>query len=296
MRSLVVFLAVGASLACVGSAQADTRVLDPTPNLPWTDPTHHGPLEVLAGTIASHIAKRDVTVRCEGDNAWVALVTGNGGNPGSELGYVAASFYLDGRLAQISPVAEVTGSVCLALQVFGSADAKPTKCAAIVQKTLTVYRTQRVKKLVHGKQVWVTERVASAVVKDVPGPPGPCYANHKQVAPMTAAFWDSYRSDALALLTLAHESIHLSGDVGGVLSNGLFAGDPLAEVHAECYGLKWISYVAQQLGDTADDGDAIAQYAYDTIYPLYKGTSYWSADCVPGGALDVRPPGRTAWP
>ena len=106
------------------------------------------------------------------------------------------------------------------------------------------------------------------------------------------------RATPIAILTLAHESIHLGGVVGGRLSNGLAAGDQQAEAKADCSGMQWMPYVAEQLGDTPDDAQAIATYFWDKIYPLSRAThpEYWSPDCRPGGALDAHLPGATAWP
>jgi hypothetical protein len=58
-------------------------------------------------------------------------------------------------------------------------------------------------------------------------------------------------------------------------------------------------YIAEQLGDTADDAQAIAQYFWDRIYPESRPSAnwgYWSADCRPGGPLDLRPGTATLWP
>ena len=51
---------------------------------------------------------------------------------------------------------------------------------------------------------------------------------------------------------------------------------------------------------TADDGEAIAQYAYDKLYPgyqrvSYNGSPYWSAGCRETGPLDLTP-GDNVWP
>ncbi len=115
---------------------------------------------------------------------------------------------------------------------------------------------------------------------------------------MPASYWTSYSIYAFAILTLAHEAVHLGGIVGGTLANGQQVGDPQAEAKADCYGMQWMPYVAEQLGDSAGDAQAIAEYFYDKIYPIVETNdpSYWSPECRPGGALDIRPPGTTAWP
>ena len=61
--------------------------------------------------------------------------------------------------------------------------------------------------------------------------------------------------------------------------------------------MQWMPYVAEQLGDTPDDALAIARYFWDKVYPLdISHPPYWSADCRPGGALDLHLPGSTSWP
>ena len=52
--------------------------------------------------------------------------------------------------------------------------------------------------------------------------------------------------------------------------------------------MQWMPFVAQQLGATADDAQAIAVYYWDVIYPEYKDAAY-------GQLLVGRvPPGRRA--
>jgi len=168
----------------------------------------------------------------------------------------------------------------------------------------------RVKVTAHGHTSWkwVTKsrtknvQVATEVPTQVTGPPSPCYANGARLPVSDPAFWTSYNSYAYAILALAHESIHLGGAMGTVGSfAGYPLGDQLAEIHAECYGMQWMSWVAEQLGDTSDDALALAQWSYNVRYPslqgtTYRGATYWSADCVSGGSLDIRADKSTAWP
>jgi hypothetical protein len=116
---------------------------------------------------------------------------------------------------------------------------------------------------------------------------------------MTTAYWKAYSTLTEALLTVAHEAIHLSGVVGARFSNGVQGGTTQPEAKATCYGMQWIPYVAQQLGDTPDDGLAIEQYSWDLMDPQLENSvngPYGSADGRPGGAMDMRPAGSTAWP
>ncbi len=292
-RGVPVALAVTAALlsallALVARATADTAPILSSPDLPWSDPNHQTPTELLASQIASHIAGRSVTVQCEGQNDWTNLVEQYGGNPGAELGYVGTQWNsATGQLVSLPNIAMLSADVCLPLQRFASATTKSTTCLASAPAAGTLSAGVR--------------RRAGAAHLPAPRPaqPGPCYlGGDRTAARMPASFWANYTSDALAILTLAHEAVHLSGVVGGTLASGLAVGDPQAEAKANCYGMQWMPYVAEQLGDSPADAQAIADYFWERIYPLTRSAApaYWSADCRPGGALDTRPVGATAWP
>jgi len=253
---------------------ADHAVVPANASLPGTDPRHSTPLEQLAGRIATVIAGRPVTVSCDGEAEWTSAVAQAGGDPAGESGFVATQWLSTGRLLSESATAELSPEICGPLQQFALATTKPTKCP-----------------VKNARLVASTSRIGSAVV--------PCYlGNGRVAAPMTRAFWASYDLTAIAILTLAHESIHLSGVVGGVLSNGVAVGDPEAEAKADCFGMQWMPYVAEQLGDTPDDARAIARWFWEKVYPraLASHPEYWSPDCRPGGALDERPSGTAVWP
>ena len=61
----ITLCAIAVLLACGPTAQSDTAPIPTSPDLPWTNPTHQSSLEVLASQIATHIAGRPVTVKCE---------------------------------------------------------------------------------------------------------------------------------------------------------------------------------------------------------------------------------------
>lgn len=105
---------------------------------------------------------------------------------------------------------------------------------------------------------------------------GPCFANGRELS-RNAPFWNAYFYTAEAQQTLVHESIHLKGDP--------------VEAEAECYGMQWIAYAAEQLGDTADDANAIALWYTTRLYPQREtdAPEYWSAECRAAGALDLTP-------
>jgi len=309
----MVMLRFVALLALVAALTAPAALADsaPIPNdgsLPWSDPNHQTPVEVLGGKIASVIANRAVTVRCLNETDWSAEL-GRLGAPPDLAGVVGAQWHEDGSLAGIDSYTELSPNTCLALQRFAAASSKPTKCSPLVAHSTTTYKTVRVRATVRvrvngkwqSRTVWRTRKVKTTIVRQIPGPLQPCYVNKKAPRAMPDAFWKSYSSSANAILTLAHESIHLAGAVGGVLANGLRVGDPQAEARAECSGMQWMPWVATQLGDSWDDGYAIAAYFYDVMYPGMQGAEsnglpYWSPDCVPGGALDIRPAGEPRWP
>lgn len=274
-------LALSALLAAP-AALADTVAIPPASGLPWTDPAHNSPLELLASRIASRIAGRSVRIVCEGDTDWRALAAQLGFDPARELGFVSVAWTTVNGVPVggpvISNVAQLGPYACYALQQFAVAVTKPTKCPQPAAADTFARRRRDVQ-------------------AQPAGPPGPCFAGDEPLPVRNAnAFWATYGDTAMAMLTLAHEAVHLGGVVGGVLPSGYAVGDPQAEAKAQCYGLQWLPWVAQQLGDTPDDALAIAQWAYTVLYPRYRGTSYWSPQCVPGGALDTRPAGTTAWP
>jgi hypothetical protein len=285
-------LALAGLLAVVGPALGDTAPLLPAVGLPWSDPAHQTPLELLAGRIASRIAGRAVTVRCEGDGDWAELMRRRGGDPSAEQGFVGSKWNgATGQLLEVASTIELSGAaVCLPLAEFAAAASKPTKC--MVVRVASVRGEQRA--AVARRPAGRTKRQTRRVLVQ-----RPCYlGGGRTAASMPPPFWSAYERYATAIQALAHESVHASGVVGGQLPSGLPVGDRQAEAKAECFGMQWIGYLASELGDTPDDGRAIASYVWDMIYPRFRTSNpeYWSADCRPGGALDVRTPGSTAWP
>ncbi len=295
---LLAVIAGASALARAQSALGDTALITTSADLPWADPTYQGPLELLAGQIASHIAGRTVSVHCESDTDWATIIEQTGGDPNAESGFVATSWNgATGQLASSLSIAELASNVCVPLSEFAMATAKPTKCSTPVSAVRNLAANERA--MVRTTATTRKQAVKAKTAKRALRAPGACYmGGGKTAARMPAAFWTAYSNDAIAILTLAHESVHLSGIVGGRLSNGLAVEDQQAEAKADCYGMQWMQYVAEQLGDAPDDAQAIATYFWDNIYPLNRASNpeYWSPDCRPGGALDTRPAGTTAWP
>lgn len=262
--------------------------------VPWTNQAHDTPLELLAGRIATHIAGHPVTVDCESAASWATLAQQIGVAPGSHSGYVATLWNSsDGQLISSSNTAQLAPSICGSLDSFAVAASKPTECSLPAREALSA--RAHAGTLVLQKRARASSKASASALWKLE----PCYlGGGKTAAPMTAAFWANYSTYAVAILTLAHESIHLQGIVGGTLANGVGVGDRQAEAKADCYGMQWMPYVAEQLGDTPADAQAIASYFWDKIYPLDRAASpaYWSGDCRPGGALDIRSASERAWP
>jgi hypothetical protein len=300
-RTVVIVSVVIAAFAAAAASSLAGAPVSKTAGLPWADPAHQGQLELLAGRIASALAGRTVAVRCESPDSWQALATQLGFDVDAELGYVPVSYDPLGQtVADDSTLIELAPQVCLSLQQFASSDPKPTTCTVMIAKRQAVQVRRRV--LVHERvevngrvrvqAVWRVKLVRATVTRVKRSSPRPCFAAGAPVSGMTNAFWSRYADDASAILVLAHEAVHLTQ---------YRAGAPVpapaeAESEAQCVGMQWMPSVAVQLGDTSADAEAIAQYTYDDIYPDFKGTSYWSEGCVPGGRLDRRPGDHRAWP
>ncbi|HET7567964.1 MAG TPA: hypothetical protein VFJ91_08235 [Gaiellaceae bacterium] len=323
MRRLAVVLVVLAAGLAAPAAFADTPTIPATAPTPGTDAGHGTPLEVLASRIASHIAGRTVSVRCWEELYWDALADAGEFDPDRVLGFVLTrSDPETGLFAETATDAELSPAVCEALQTFAQASVKPTKC----RPTVVSYVPTRVKQVVtryrlvhrHGKTTKVPYRVTvtKTVTKRVesPGPPTPCFSGGQPTAEnrvcnddgvcysaattdVAGDYWRDYSGYATAILALAHEPIHLWQAQAGAA----VPPDSLVETQAECYGLQWMPWVATELGATADDAQSIADFTWKLLYPMRAGSDdpalpYWSAGCAPGGELDIRPAGATAWP
>jgi hypothetical protein len=264
-----VFLVAGVAAAlfslAAGTAHADVAAFASDGSDPWTGGAAvTSRLETVAGAIASTVAGRQVSVRCEGDSDWTTIAGGVGFEPSQVLGFVTFTDAYPEDYAELSP------DVCRALQTFAVAAAKPTKCQVAVRTPQTTVRTVHKRKLRRTTYVSVVQ------------PAAPCFANGRALTG-DDPFWTAYFYTAEALQTLVHESIHLEGDP--------------VEANAECYGMQHLAYAAQQLGDTPDDAAAIAQYYATKLYPQRQtqAPAYWSPECHANGALDLTP-NDGVWP
>jgi len=328
-RSTLVAVVVALlALLAAAPAQADFAAVPAGAAAPGSDPNHATPLELLASRIASTIAGRSVSVRCNDETGWNTIAADVGFDPNAELGVVVSPFYYveTGRFLSSATATDLSPTACSSLQQFAQATAKPTKCRAKTTATKTVTRYRLVTRYrwvtSHGRRTRVAYRVkapyTATIKQTVLAPPSPCFLGtpvssgsstlsecwdhscYAVAAREPSSFWNVYDQDAQAILALAHEPIHLWQDQAGAA----VPPDTLVESQAECSGMQWMAYVAEQLGDTPDDAQAIATYFWTIGYPSLQSTSdpysqshpYWSADCVPGGALDIRAAGSTAWP
>jgi hypothetical protein len=103
--------------------------------------------------------------------------------------------------------------------------------------------------------------------------------------PRTCAAADCARvaDVAVALAVVAHESYHVLG-----YSN---------EAQVECYGMQSIWYVANKLGASVAEAQALASLYAARMYANRRTQTpaYWSAECRDGGTYDLRPASH-AWP
>jgi len=268
---LTLALAVG---VLVPAATADDVTVPRDAPAPWAGGARTvTPLEAAAAQIASRIAGHPVSVSCEGVPRFR---TSDGGDA---LGLVRT--LVDERTwiyAKTATLIELTSEVCGPLQRFAQSAPKPTECFdAFRGASVPCFIGKSVKRTVAGQAVCMSST---------------CYS---VVKAGSSAYWDAYGRYATAILTLAHEAIHTQQAVAGRLR----PGDDLVEAQAECSGMQWMRWVAQQLGDSQEDGEAIARYFWIGMYPQagsFRGRPYRSAECRPGGKLDIRAAGATFWP
>jgi hypothetical protein len=311
MRRVSSIVLVLVALACAPAAYADTSVIPDTPDLPWTHPTHESPLEVLASRIASEITQRPVRVYCDSQTDWDA------GPVPSAWGYVVpprfwspalTTWTVSSTQARLAPVA------CEHLWRFAKASSKPTKCPAsrtvtTTRKVTVRYRatvpvkvTRRVKvngvwvkkRVTVKKIVWKTRLETRTETTTTEVDPVPCYKPSIGPDVVVRSGDPAYRSYVYAIQTLAHEAFHLADITAG---KPAIIASAVLESRAECFGLQRIARVASALGATEDDAVSMALFYVETFYAGRQSSSpdYWSAECRPGGALDLEP-GTPSWP
>ena len=78
---------------------------------------------------------------------------------------------------------------------------------------------------------------------------------------------------AEALITLAHESMHMRGWAD--------------EAVAQCYALQEVAFTVERLGGSGEEGAAVASYLL-SLQP-FMPTDYQSSECASGRSLDLHP-------
>jgi hypothetical protein len=319
MRLLALTLVVVGGAAGSSLALADGPVLPDSPDLPWADPNHQSPTEVLASQVASGLAGRSVRVYCNGQTDWNTLAASVGFDGTYIWGYVLRPRYWYpslGTWAESAPDTKLAPIACDHLWRYGKAARKPTMCDAsraqstsrqvTVRYRATVKSKVRKRVKVNGVYKWKTVTVVKKVWKTrvetrtdtttVPIDPIPCYATLTDTSITRADPTDgkqSYHDYVLALQTISHESIHLYDDTEG---RHVYA-KPEPEQRADCLGMQHLADTARAFGATAEDAASIAQYYANELYPLRRtqAPDYWSSDCRSDGPLD-QSPGDGRWP
>jgi hypothetical protein len=91
--------------------------------------------------------------------------------------------------------------------------------------------------------------------------------------PAATACSEQANDMAEALVTLAHESMHMRGWAD--------------EAIAQCYALQEVAFTVEQLGGSPQEGAAVAGYLL-SLQP-FMPTDYQSSECAPGRLLDLHP-------
>jgi hypothetical protein len=323
---LVAVLAV-AFLVHPAAGRADTPVLPSNLGLPSSDPAHQGPLEQLLARIASHIAGRPVTVRCEGDHDWSVLAAQQSFDPSVEAGYVDFSRSLaTNRFVSSATTMELSPGVCSYLQSFAQASVKPTKCQASTASTaqvtrfhvVTRYRVVTLSKptVIDGRLlkpgVWkISSQVKAPYTVAQPqnalNPPAPCFLGTSTTSTgvcwrvptasgtredscydVTARPSGAYWSDYSAYASALATVAHEAIHLWQVQAGAVVPADSLIESQATCSSMQWLPYVATQLGDTSNDAQAIADFYWKVRYPSYRSLTDAYSKTRPYWSADCR--------
>jgi hypothetical protein len=118
-------------------------------------------------------------------------------------------------------------------------------------------------------------------------PTGPAMVSYETCGQLTE-YWHASAADratptleqVIAVHVLTHEAMHLAGR--------------LDESDADCAAMQRDSWVAQQLGATDAQGQALATTYWREVYPRMPDV-YADAACAPDGTLDESP-GDGVWP
>jgi hypothetical protein len=239
--ALVCALLALAAGALVDEAGADRVTVSWDAPQPWAGGARTlTPIEVLASRIASRIAGHPVSVSCEG----VPRFRSSDGT--DALGLVGVRVNTQtGTYAATATLIELTSRVCGPLQRFAQAAQKPTRCPDAQRHALV--------------PCFIGMPVARASGSAAMCWSKACYS----VVASGRSYWIAYTRYSVAILVLAHEAIHTQQAVAG---RPLPASD-LIETQADCSGMQWMRWVAEQLGASTNDAQAIANFYWHVVYP-----------------------------
>jgi hypothetical protein len=245
--------------AMIAVALAALAVVIPGTGNPWDGGLSvTSPVEKQATAVASAIAGRPVLIRCPSPDEWAAM-----------YGPRIAGATVGSAFADLSP------DTCLTLERFGASATKPTKCVGS-----TVTRPARLVVVVtrHGRKVKTVLPVAITVTTWKP-----CFDGAHFPPQFPAAPTPGYAAYALALLTLTHESTHLTGVTDEAVTN--------------CYGMQRVAAAARAFGDDAVDAQSIAEWLYWGYWSTVPGLNlaYYTSSCRPDTELNLTP-NDGVWP
>jgi hypothetical protein len=257
---------------------------------------NHGPLPWLGGLpevsafehhigpFASQLARRDVSVICNGANDWAILAAQGRFDASRVWGYVTFQWFHEPGRSVFGPIhyAQVSDKACWYLDEFWAAPDKRATTVECQVGTKTEYRTEFTYRT---KPIWVTKRVTvggKKVTKRIRAVRRVAVGITRAVeVPVTGRCAD-YLLKLRALQTLSHESMHLQG----IRQEGL----------AECYGMQLIDDAARWLGTELALSREIARDYWTEVYlKRSPRSSYRLYNCVDGDALDLNP-GSAVWP
>jgi hypothetical protein len=222
------------------------------------------PLETDASAFASTIAGRPVAVVCNTRTEWLTLARLGGFDAEQTWGFVVFHQGLPVDETQLSDRA------CLYLETFRAAADKEAVTTRCRTGTRIVYRTEIVT-----KQVKVTIE-GQTITREVKRPV------QRKKAEAVYGVCPDYGLTLSALVTLAHESVHLRG----------FADEGIAE----CYGMQLMDDAARAFGSSEELAARLARDYWTLSYSrLRPDSGYYRSDCVDGSILDLSPD-TGAWP
>lgn len=272
--------AAAAAIFLIGIFASSTAAQDR--ELPWASgQSVVSGFEAQAAHIVHGIAQRsDLQVICNGNTDWGVLATQGGFDPNRVWGYVWTHFNSQTGRWEPLPYTHVSEAACLyADRFWAAADKASTKNCQTgttpVHQNRTIKQVKYLWKTVKKragkkiKTVRVKKRIVANRIVRVKIADEPVYS-----------ICSEWHETLFALQTFPHESMHLRGIT--------------SESIAECYGMQLLAHTAIQFGATPEFARELAADYAAAWYVPTRGT-YWRADCVDGGPLDLNP-SSSSWP